>query len=52
LLAVPNWVWAAANGTLDLPAPMLGSFESVFLFIASVYAFLFVRHTCLGIRSV
>ena len=52
LLVIPNWIWAAANGTLSLPAPMLGSFESVFVFIASVYAFFFVRHTCLGIRSV
>ena len=52
LLVIPNWVWAAANGTLLLPAPMLGSFESVFVLVTSVYALLFVRHTCLGIRPV
>ncbi|MCL2857658.1 MAG: hypothetical protein FWE19_08090 [Oscillospiraceae bacterium] len=52
LLVIPNWVWAVANGTLNLPAPMLGSFESVFVLITSVYALLFVRHTCLGIRFV
>ena len=52
LLVLPNWIWMAVNGTLSLPAPMLGSFESVFIFTASIYAFLFVRHTCLGIRSV
>jgi len=52
LLVVPNWVWAFANSTLFMPAPMLGSFESVFVLIASIYALLFVRHICLGIRSV
>ena len=52
LLVIPNWVWAAYHGTLTMPAPLLGSFESVFVLATSVYAFLFVRHTCLGIRPV
>ena len=52
LLVVPNWVWAVYNGTLTMPAPLLGSFESMFVLVTSVYAFLFVRHTCLGIRPV
>ena len=52
LLVIPNWVWAAANGTLNLPAPMLGSFESVFVLLMSIYALLFVRHICLSIRCV
>ena len=52
LLVVPNWVWLVYHGTLTMPAPLLGSFESVFVLSTSVYAFLFVRHTCLGIQSV
>jgi len=52
LLVVPNWVWAGIHNTLAMPAPLLGSFESVFILVTSVYAFLFVRHTCLGMRPV
>jgi len=52
LLVIPNWTWMAVNRTLTLPAPMLGSFESLFIFLMSVYALLFVRHVCLSIRMV
>ena len=52
LLVVPNWVHSAANTTLTLSAPMLGSFESLFIFFLSIYALLFVRHVCLSIRMV
>ena len=52
LLVVPNWVWMAMNGTLHLPAPMLGNYESLFIFFMSVYALLFVRHICLSMRAV
>ena len=52
LLVVPNWIWAAANSTVSLPAPLLGQFESVFVFVMSVYALLFVRHVCLSMQEV
>ena len=52
LLTIPNWVYLAANKTLSLPAPLLGTFESVFIFFMSAYALLFVRHICLSIQSV
>lgn len=52
VLVLPNWIWAAANGTFNLPAPMLGSFESLFVLTVSIYSFLFVRHTCLSIYQV
>jgi len=52
LLVVPNWIWVFANGASALPAPMLGTYESVFVFFMSIYSLLFVRHICLTIRSV
>ena len=52
LLVIPNWVWMAANSAPSLPAPLLGTFESVFVFFMSAYALLFVRHICLGIQRV
>jgi len=52
LLVVPNWIWAGVNQSFILPAPMLGSFESVLVFLLSIYALLFVRHISLSIRYV
>lgn len=53
LLAVlPNWIWMAVNKTLTIPALLMGQAESVFIFVMSVYAFAFVRHTCASIRQV
>ncbi|MCL2580701.1 MAG: hypothetical protein FWE32_11860 [Oscillospiraceae bacterium] len=52
LLVIPNWSAAVMDGTNSLPAPLLGSFESLFVFVMSFYALLFVRRTCLNIQRV
>lgn len=52
LLCLPNWVWAAVNQTSSLPALLLGGFESIFVFFASVYAMAFSLYTVKSIKSV
>ncbi len=52
LVAVPNWVWMAIHRTVEVPVPILGFGESIFLFLTGVYALWFVYHTCAGIQKV
>ncbi len=52
LVAVPNWIWMIIHRTAKAPVPLLGFWESIFLFLTGVYALWFVYHTCAGIQEV
>lgn len=52
LLVVPNWIWVIVNRSWDIPALLLGAFESLFTVLLSVYALVFVRYTTNSIGSV
>lgn len=52
LLVIPNWLWLAVHPTLVMPAPLLGSMESIFVFALSLYALFFTLHLRHSIASV
>lgn len=52
VLVLPNWIWMLSDRTWKIPAPLLGGFESVFIFFLSVYALVFVHKLARGIKRV
>jgi hypothetical protein len=52
ITALPNWLWMLINRTRDIPAPLLGGFESFFIFCMSLYALCFVIKLTRSIRPV
>lgn len=44
LLVLPNFIWMIVNQQIDIPAPTLGPWESVYVLVSSLYGLVFAVH--------